>query len=247
MKVVFLQSSQASINELSKGRATWKMIEPFRMENAEIACHEFSFTNFFINISAAIGNNTIYYSDDALDETKYAIVIPDGSYTVSSLNSVMVSFQQAEVGKTIFELLPNLSTSKCYIAFNTEIGWFVHFSANNLITGFDIGNYPASKANTAYEFVYAQNNAAFNNIQSINVACNLTNDSISNSGRSSIIHVATPTVQSGFTENSKHFNLLWLSAPMLANSTNDIIISLTDQSGNPLVLTENFAITLLIR
>lgn len=246
-KTIFLQSSQASEVDLSLGRARWILQQPILFQEAQIACHEFTYTNYFINVSASIGNNMFYYSDDANASMKYSATIPDGCYTISSYNDILVTNQQARLGKIVFQVLPNVSSGKAYILFNTETGYYVHFAKKSTLLGFDIGDYPANKSNVAYAYEVAQSVARFNNVEQIQVTCNLTNDSISNTQRSSVIHTVTPTVGTGYTESSKHYNLLWMNAPMLANSTSEITISLSDQSGAPLFLTENFSVTLLVK
>lgn len=245
MKVLFLHSASATSKDMLNGTATWHLLEPIRFDHASIACHEFSFTNFFMNVSAAQGNNTIYYSNDAATPTKYNVVIPDGSYNVETFDSVLSAAQQASVGSIIFNVLPNQSTNKCYLTFNSA-GWYVTFQADHVVTGFIAGNYPANKVSTAHQVVYATNTASFNGVEQINVSCNLTNDSVSNTMRSSVIHTCTPSTQVSAVENSKHYNLIWLDAPMLANQTSEITISLTDQNANPIMMYENFSVTLLI-
>jgi hypothetical protein len=201
----------------------------------------------FSLIFAALNNNTIYYSNSQVVPMQHAIVIPDGSWTVDTLNKFLTNTQQAQVGQTIFNIVPNTSNDLCVIQFENVTGWFVNIPANNSVIGFNAGNYPVNFTNTAYQLVYAQNTARFNSIDQINVSCNLTNDSISNTQRSSVIHVCTPTVSTGSTQTSMNYNLLWLAAPMLSCKTTDLSISLTDQNGLPIVMTEDFSLTLAIR
>lgn len=245
MKVLFLHSACATTRDMVNGIASWHLLEPIRFEHASVACHEFSFTNFFMNISAAQGNNVIYYSNDSATPMKYSITIPDGSYNVQTFDAVLSATQQAQVGSIIFNVLPNQSTNKCYLCFTTA-AWHVTFADDHTVTGFTSGSYPPTKTSTAHQVIYATNNAAFNGVEQINVSCNLTNDSVSNTRRSSVIHTCTPSAEVSAVENSKHYNLLWLDAPMLSNSISEITISLTDQNSNPILMYENFSVTLLI-
>lgn len=247
-KTLFLASAQADSKVLASGQATWFFQNPLVFSNAEIGLFEFSFTNFFINISATLGNNKLYYSDDALDETKYTITIPDGSYSVTALSDFLLAEQQSALGIQIFTLVPNYSTAKVGIQFANVVGWYVHFGADSPYTlmGFANGQeVPASKACTAYYIEYAANTAAFNSITALKVSCDLTTDTVSNGEGSSVIFQTSPTVEPGSTQSNSPANILWCSLTVPAFS--QVTVRILDQNDSPVYLTEDFSVTLGIR
>jgi len=251
-KTVFLDSSQATVSDLTRGYARFILSEPFGgIPEAQIAASQFSFTNFFINISASIGNNKIYYSDDALNDTKYTITVPDGSYSINDLNSYVSNYLKANhAGVALFTLVPNYPTNRIGIQFGNVAGWFVHFSADSPFTllGFANGqDVPVGKANTAYYIEFGGAAAQFNNITNIKVTTNLTNDSISNTNQSSVILTTVPVVEVGSTQTTQIYTLLWLESTPLRDKITNIEIQVLDQNDQPLLLSEHFTITLLVR
>ena len=251
-KTIFLDSSQATVFDLSRGYARFILAEPFGgIPEAQIAASQFSFTNFFINVSATIGNNKIYYSDDALDETKYTITIPDGSYSVSDLNNYISNYLKANhAGVALFSLVPNYPTNKIGIQFANVVGWYVHFGADSPFTllGFANGQeVPVGKSNTAYYIEFGANTAQFNNVINVKVATNLTNDSISNTNQSSIILSTVPVVDVGSTQTTQIYTLLWMESTPLRDKITNIELQVLDQNDTPLLLSEHFTLTLLIK
>ena len=247
-KTLFLDSAQADIKDLTNGRCTWQFTNPLQYSNAEIGLFEFSFTNFFINISAALGNNHFYFSDDALDETKHDITIPDGSYSIGALNDFLLAEQQSLVGQQIFALVANYSTAKAGIQFGNVVGWYVHFGAASPYTllGFTNGQeVPVGKACTAYYIEYAGAVAAFNNLTALKVAIDLTNDSIANGNSSSIVYQTSPTVEPGSTQSDHPANILWcaLTVPTFSQVT----IRILDQNEAAVNMNEDFSCTLCIK
>jgi hypothetical protein len=247
-KVIFLSSAQASSKDLSQGVATYLFQNPFDIPNAQVGLLEFSFTNFFINISAAIGNNKFYYSNDSLNPTKFTITIPDGSYSLSSLNDYLTQQQPALSGSVVFSLLPNYSTNKIAIVFTSITGYYVHFGADSPfeLMGFTNGqNVPASKNNTSSYVEYAPNIAQFNNITSIKVRCDLTTDTISNGRSSSIIFQTAPIVEVGSVQTDRAYNIAYCD--LTTTRFSSITIQLLDQLDRPITVTEDYSITLIIR
>jgi hypothetical protein len=247
-KTIFLSSSQATSKDLTKGIATWQLRNQIQFDNAEIGLFNFSFVNYFVNISAALGNNHIFYSDDALNETKYDCLIPDGSYSVDALNDFVLAHQQATLGFQVFAIVPNYSTAKCGIQFANVVNWFVHFAATSPFTlmGFALNqNVPNTKANTAFYIEYGANIAAFNNVTLLKVAIDLTTDAISNGDSSSIIYQTGPVVEVGSTQNNEPANVLWTN--LTIPSFSQITARILDQNDAPLYLYEDFSLTLSIQ
>lgn len=251
-KTIFLDSSQATVCDLTRGYANFILAEPFGgIPDAQIAAQSFSFTNFFQNISATIGNDTIYYSDDPLNDSKYSIVIPAGSYSINDLNTYITNYlKAAHAGVALFSLVPSYPTNKIGVQFGNVAGWYVSFKADSPFTllGFTNGQFvPATKANVAYHMEYGTNIAAFNNIINVKVATNLTNDSISNTNQSSVILTTAPVVDVGSVQSTQIYTLLWLESSPLRDKITSIEIRVLDQNDQPLLLSEHFQLTLLVK
>ncbi len=249
-QVLFLNSSSATSKDLSKGVASWQVIDPMRFNDSPtIGVERFVFTNYFANITAVLGNNKWYYSDDSL-ETKYHVPIPDGSYSVSELNTILTQYQQSTHGVVYFSIGANYSTNKVYIQFGTTTGWYVHFDTDSpfAMTGFTSGqNVPASKSNTALYVEYAGSNAAFNTVQSIKVGTNICNHSISNGKNSNVIYQTTPVVLVGSVQQDLPYNVMYLHANELRNNVSTVTVFLYDQNDAALAMSEDFQITLVIK
>jgi hypothetical protein len=254
-KTLFLHSAQSTTKSLATGTASWLFNQPIEgFSNPRIALTEFSYTNFFINITAP--NNVIYFSDDAGNLHKYTITIPAGSYNITDLNAVVLAQQQAmtigllPAGTSIFTIEPDYPTGEIAIAFSASAaGFFVYFDTNApTVLGFagvatSIPTLPAVAV--AYERDLSGVPAAFNNVQSVNVSCNLVQDSILNSSLSSnIIHVSIPTVSVGSVQLDTPINLSHIMSYALTNMVSLITINLTDQTGNPLNMSEDFYVKL---
>lgn len=152
-KTIFLSSSQAASKDLAHGSATWQFRNPLQFSGAELGLFEFGFTNFFVNISASLGNNHMYLSNDAANLTQHDFTIPDGSYSVGGLSEFLTAEQQSVLGLQVITLVANFSTAKVGIQFGNVTGWFVHFGAASpyALMGFaQDQNVPISKASSAY-------------------------------------------------------------------------------------------------
>lgn len=267
VKTLYLNSAQATKTDLTTGKATWLLRDPLRFgpptqlswpfgdKSApmsttfpEICCHKFGFVNFFLNITAAEGNNHLYYSDDPLTPAKFDCVIPDGCYTLTTFNEVIEDHQLNTLGVLgiKFSILPNSATSKSYIKF-AAADWYVHFPADSTLLGFDAGNVPADMTSVVGETIFADHVAQFNSVEQIHVTCNLTNETVFGVSSSNTIFVCTPVVTVGSTQESSDYFPVWIQSPMLQNTTNEITLQLKDQDGEPIYLSENFSVTLLIR
>lgn len=255
--ILFLDSAGASDKNLAVGQAHWILKQPIgSVPNAQVGCSQFSFTNYFVNVSAALGNNKLYYSNDALAVTKWTVTIPDGSYSFNDLNA----FLKAELisqghgtvaGTPVFSLVANYATNKVGIQFSAvDVGFFAHFGADSPFTlmGYTNGqNVPASKANVAYYLEMGPNSAQFNNITNLKVSTNLTNSSISNTNQSPIILTCVPVVAVGSTQTFEAKNILWLSSSALEDKLTEVRVQILDQSDHPVLLSEDFTCTLIIR
>lgn len=268
-KALFLSSSEATSYDSTIAKATWSLSTPLRFTVSEnqssvkswpptvgkvvpqIAVHSMSYTNFFVNISAALANNTINFSDDPLDPTKYTITIPDGSYDITTLNTLLVAEQIAipAVGVKIFDILPDYTLNKAYILFAVA-GWYVHFPVASTLLGFTAGEKPVGMSSLVGEICIAENYATFDNVELVCVSSNLSNDALAGSGlsQSNILYRSVPSAPISFAVKDQPANLLWVNSDVLSGSVSQLEIQLVNQSGVPInTAGQNFNIGLLIR
>lgn len=249
-KVLFFDSSQSTTKDLATGYASFQYsqpIEPFLPE-CKLALINFSYTNFFINISPP--NNVIYFSDDILNATKYTITIPQGSWGLADLNDYVVSQQLIITGNTIFQLSANYSTGKVVVEFSgTLTGWFVNFTATApSILGFGVQWVPVGGSSTAFYTESAPNQASFNSVTQIKVTTNMIQDSIDNSALSSnVLHISTPIVGVGSVQTDAPSIPLTIESTRLGTGkVSEITFQILDQNNNPVTLSEDFSLTAII-
>lgn len=253
-KILILNSANATSSDLTTGRANFILEQTLRFEDKKpkIAVNSFSFTNFFKNVSASIGNNVLYYSDDALDGEKYSITIPDGSYTPESLNTLIGDALTADgYAPGLFQILADYSQNKIYYKFSSVLtGWFVHYGLDSpfaLLGGTVSQNIPASQANVVNEIEYATNVAAFNNITDVNLTSNLSNNVIYGTNQSAILYNTSPSVSVGSVQVDRPYNLLWTDSISLQSGISEIKLQIVDQSGTAVELYEDFTVVIQIR
>lgn len=249
----------ASATDLSaiRDRARWVLSDQLNFKDSKkvtLAVKRFSYTNWFENIFASGAENagylnTIYYSDDAGDGTKYSLTIPQGSYTVLSLSNT-ISELLAEAGHdNIFTLYGSTSENKCYFIFN-EAGWYIYMHAVTpyLLLGFDEFDYvPADKSSSVNEVVYAPNKAEFNYIETIKVRSNLSWGIIDGTNRSNLLAELVPNTTVGSIHAFEPVNLTWSDSMALKAGVSTLEIWLQDEAGDALPLSENWTIELLVR
>jgi hypothetical protein len=253
LSVLYLTSSNASYKDLATGQARWTMDPVLSFPTGaklKLTLHSMSYTNFFINISVALGNNTFFYTDDVAVPNKYTVTIPSGSYNVSDLSDAINS---GIVNNThpdgLIVLIPDFSTNK--VQFNiSAAGWQVTFPAGSpfALLGTNLNQtIPAGALTIGAYSELAPNVATFNSILNIYVHSNLTNASVFNGRQSDVIGTIIPTASIGSVQDNKEFNLIWIPCNNLGGSSvNEIQVRLTNQAGVPLNLSDDFSVVIII-
>ena len=251
--IIYLTSANATYKDLSNGIANW-VLDPVISFSAsskfKVALHSFSFTNFFVNISAALANNTFSYTDDVAVPAKYTITIPTGSYNVSDLSeAINVAVVNAGHADGLITLVPDFATNKVQFSISAA-GWQLYFPAGSpfVLLGTTLNQkIPAAGLTIGAYTELAPNVATFNSILSIYVHSNLTNNSIFNGRQSDVIGSIIPTASIGSVQDNKEINLIWTSADSLSGqSLNQIQVYLTNQSGAPINLSDDFQLTVIV-
>ena len=250
---IFLNSAQASYVDLATSRANFIMNPPLSFPERtrlKVALHSFSFTNFFINISAAKANNLIYYTDNIAIPNKYSVTVPDGSYSVSDLSdAINVGVINNTHSDGLIVLTPDFSSNRVLFTIST-IGWQVNMLAGTpyVLLGCTLNQaIPVALTTVPNQSELAPAVAAFNDLLNIYVHTNLSNNSIFNGNQSNIIGNIIPTASVGSIQSSESTNLIWLDASELAGSIlSSISIYLTNQNNVSIALSDNFSLTLLV-
>jgi len=267
--VLILNTAVASTVDLANGTATFLLDQPLQFQDRDpkICVNKFSFTNYFVNISAALANNEFHlYWDDpapAAPDILITLTIPDGSYSIIDLNTVIQGLLAAysdgvnPVGfhANCVDLLPNYGANRAYLQFNTYVaaGYYMLMDAGTpyVLLGAalneklpaGVGVYTA----VDNEQHYFSGPPTFNNIQTINIKTNICNNFIYGTLKSNVLYTTAPTVSPGSVQTDSPANLLWSDATVLRGGTNLIKIDLSDQNDDPLPMTENFLVVLQIR
>lgn len=253
LNIIYLTSANASAKDLTTGRARW-ILDPVQSfpQNTKlrVALHSFSYTNYFINISVAKTNNIIYYTDDVLLPTKYSVTIPDGSYNVTDLSdAINIGVVNNGHADGLITIVPDFSTNKVQFSISV-VGWQLYFPAGTpyALLGTTLNQkIPTAGLTVGAYSELAPNVATFNSILSIYVHSSLSNNSIFNGRQSDVLGSVIPTASIGSIQDNKETNLIWIDASQLAGqSLNDISVYLSDQNNNPINLSDDFSLTLIV-
>lgn len=254
---LFFNTSNATSKDLDTGRASFRLQNPLNFpidakKHPEISMYQFSFNNFFVNVSTELKNNTIYYSDDTGNDEKYSVIIPDGSYDVSSLNNFVEAYQREDTGTLVFSILPHLASNSTYVQFASGItGYYVWFKTNvspYVLLGWNANDYvPASKSNVADDVEFAPNVSIFNNVTVIKLRTNLCSESVDDDNKSNVLYKSIPVSAVGSVQRDQPANLLWMNSNALAGNLSNIEFQLQDQNNNNLKMTEDFDLVLQIK
>lgn len=165
-------------------------------------------------------NNTFYYDKDK------KIILPEGTYEISDINTYIGKYleeHEKEISSpTAVHIQANRNTLKCEIKCNKKIDFE---KPNNI--GSLFGFKPKQlTANVRHESDYPVN---IFNINSINVECNLVNNSYSNNQEMHILHVFYPNVLPGTKIIENPTNVIYL--PINTQYINEIVVKITDQEG----------------
>lgn len=251
-QVLFLNSANASYKSLTTGQCQFNFNPQLRFSNKKyrIAVQKMSFTNFFINIITGT-NDLIYYTNDLLNLTKYSITIPQGSYNVSDLSDA-INIGVINNGHTdgLITLTPDFSSNKVLVSISAA-GWLVKWAAQTSysLNGFAL-NATTPAVGTLTVGAYSElapGIATYNAITEIYVKSSITYNSCFGGKSSNIIFSTSPTAPIGSVQNTEYNNLVWIYAPELSGQAiSTLNIDIVNQNEQPIILSDDFAITILI-
>jgi len=254
ISVLYLNSAQANTKDLTKAKASFVMDPPLVMPGnckLKVTCTQFSFTNWFLNVSAALANNHFVISDNIGGGHTFTLVIPDGSYNVTDLsNAINVAGINAGLVDGLVQLVPDFSTNKVLFKIsvaNYQIsfpaGTMYALLGTNLAQLIPAGGFTAAAYNELAPLV-----ANFNSVLNVYLHTSLSNNAVFSGKQSNVIASIIPVASVGSIQIYEPPNLIMVDAHELVSaSISTINIYLTDQNNNSLYLTDDFSSTILIQ
>jgi hypothetical protein len=225
----------------------------FPQDAFNMTCEVISGTlwNSVNNIAASLNNNK-FYLYHGLDTTLYTVTLPDGLYSVNSLNSeINRSLVNQGVASSAVTITGNQSTQRIVISLN-YIGSFVDFSLANScrdVLGFDSRLSPTIPTTVVSEFDPGDSIAKFNNIETFLFKTDLVIGDIptnkdSDQTVAQIEITAKPNEQIVYQPS----NPIRVDASNLkGQGRNYATFRLTDEKGVPAETSEDWAFLLLFR
>jgi hypothetical protein len=201
------------------------------------------------NISAALQNNTFYLFYNA---NHYVVVLQDGLYSVSSLNSqISRELVNLSLPSDVVTITGNSSTQTIDLTFNYN-GSYVDFTLPNnfrVVLGFNARRVPLIPSTIFGQTENGDNVAFFNNVENYFIKGDIVNDSIpSNNDSDSILAFVPITASTGNQIYVEFLNPIQLDASNLRGiGRNYFTFRLTDQAGRPAITGESWAFTVVIR
>jgi hypothetical protein len=200
------------------------------------------------NISALLQNNKFYLNYNSV---AYTMTIPDGLYSVSSLNTeISKILVNLNLNSDIVSITGNSASQTIVLTFH-YVGTWVDFNQPNsmrVLLGFEPGLAPPSPSTTVGQTVNGTITAAFNNVENFLIKSDIINDSIpSNNVSDQNIAYLPITSSPGSQVYNEYLNPIKLNASSLKGSgRNYITFRLTDQAGVPANTGESWGLTLVI-
>lgn len=213
--------------------------------NCYLSLRMASIVNFFYNISATLGNNILYFTDDVGLPQKYTITIPDGAYEVSQLN---LTFKNWLLNNGFSDqdltLIEDVALQKVIISVASNRGIQIPTGLGQVL-GFN--NTPIFNSSGSTLFYTAQNVAKFNNVISLCVDTSLCSSNLYNGKLTNLIAVVPINVPvSSIILYDPQTPLKIPADNLINNSIYNISINILDQNRNPVEIIENYSILLEI-
>ena len=202
------------------------------------------------NVSISLNNNKFYFYNGS-NATLYTVTLPNGLYSVSSLNSEINKnlVNQGVVSGSI-SITGNQSTQRIVLSFNV-IGSYVDFTQPNScreILGFNTRLVPLAPTTIVRQSEDGDATAKFNNIESFLLKTDLViGDIPTNSDSDQTIAQIEITARTNEQIVYQPINPIRVDASNLRQGRNYATFRLTDEKGVPAQTNEDWAFLLLFR
>lgn len=223
--------------------------EPIRIpstaKNVKVWCHSLGTFYTYPNISPALNNNIIYFTDDTGNYEKYPIVLPKGLYSVDLLSDqIALALNASGFSSNAVVLSGNLATQKVIFTFNSS-GYALYFKTG--VSPYELlglnaeDKIPSSGlAPTSGVQYSAPNIANFGALESLALQCSLVNTAYNNGRVSQVLASIPINVGAGQNIIYEPSNLIKVDAPNLVGCTiSTITFTLCDQNLIPLDTNED--------
>ena len=203
------------------------------------------------NISATLNNNKFYYFNGA-NTTLYTVTLPDGLYSVSSLNAeVNKSLVNQGLVSGVVSITGNQSTQRIVLSFNI-LGSYVNFTQPNScrgVLGFNARLVPLAPTTIIGQSADGDTTAKFNNIESFLLKTDLVYGDIpTNNVSDQTIAQIDITARTNEQIVYQPINPIRVDASNLkGQGRNYATFRLTDEKGFPAQTNEDWAFLLLFR
>ena len=203
------------------------------------------------NISASLNNNKFYFYNGG-NATLYTVTLPDGLYSVNSLNSeVNKNLINQGVSSGAVSITGNQSTQRIVLTFNI-LGSYVDFTQPNTcrgVLGFDARLVPLIPTTIANQSEDGDQTAKFNNIESFLLKTDLVYGDIpTNNVSDQTIAQIEITAKTNEQIVFSPINPIRVDASNLkGQGRNYATFRLTDEKGFPAQTNEDWAFLLLFR
>lgn len=210
---------------------------PKEAKNLKIYMKKIRYWYTFQNITANKGNNHFYITNDISNATKYNITIPNGIYSVDSLNrTIQNELTNLGLPNNAVTLTGDVSSGQVF--FQLITGYQIYFPSNTpyQLLGCTLNQkIPASALTTATYGEYAPNDATFSELSAVHLHCSLVSQSIVNGSYSDVIGTSIPDVSVGYQMIDQPLHLSKIPANnLLGAQVFSITSSITDQKNRPL-------------
>lgn len=213
---------------------------PINAKNILVYCPSANIVNFFYNISAALGNNILYFTDDVALPQKYTVTFPDGAYDFLNINQVLKYFLiSIGVDTSAVKFLSQDYTQKVSAALKPGFGIKIPSGMSTIL------GYAANSTffNATLFTVYhdATTSASFNSIISLNLNCSLAQSSFYNGEFSNLLATIPINAGVGRLINYSPLTPTKIDCSHLAGSTiNTVSVQVLDQLNREITIAEQW-------
>ena len=272
MNIQTIQLSQSNTTNSKSNQLNLKLPFPADIKNYDVALSNAFIYYSWRNVTTAYGNRTFSYSWNGVT---YPVTLPDGNYSVSDLNNYLQTIVMNANGHYLVDSNGNkvyyisLTANPTYYAVtltctpipsslpsgytnpagitlsgNTPL-LIINNSAFGSLIGFSTGTYPAVTQTSIYQ-LNSNITAQISPVTSVNITCNMVNNSRFNSVSPQTIYTFSPQVSYTSQINIQPSVLQWYKC--IDQTYSYITVELKDQNGNDLALIDtNWVVTLLLR
>lgn len=157
---------------------------PQQAKNIKVFLRSLSVPYSFVNVSTALTNNTIYFTDDATNQTKIPIVFDNGLYSLSQLNNILqiklqniINTSGYAFDNNFISFISDSATDKTFLLINSS-GYQVNWASGSpyALLGFDANRRTPSGATlttSASTYFTGNTTAVFKNITDLCVQTSL--------------------------------------------------------------------------